>query len=155
MRGHDQHVTGAQDSSSICNSVRPSRRVPLAFSARITWHPANLRAECWIVLIEGRDPSVAIERYQGANRLVDLYTRSFYRLAPELSTQTRRKCAPGWSNAFLTRASSGNVILSAEEVVRFFAAAPSLKHRTALMTAYAAGLRGSEVVRLRVADIET
>ena len=30
------------------------------------------------------------------------------------------------------------VILSAEEVVRFFAAVPSLKQRTALMTAYAA-----------------
>jgi integrase/recombinase XerD len=47
------------------------------------------------------------------------------------------------------------VILSAEEVVRFFAAVPSLKHRTALMTAYAAGLRVSEVVRLRVADIDS
>ncbi len=40
-----------------------------------------------------------------------------------------------------------------EEVVRFLAAAPSLKHRTALMTAYAAGLRVSEVVRQRGADI--
>jgi site-specific recombinase XerD len=39
------------------------------------------------------------------------------------------------------------VILSADEVVRFLAAVPSLKHRTALMTAYAAGLRVSEVVR--------
>src|SRR5260221_5817660 len=34
------------------------------------------------------------------------------------------------------------VILSADEVVRFLAAVPSVKHRTALMTAYAAGLRG-------------
>jgi phage terminase large subunit-like protein len=33
------------------------------------------------------------------------------------------------------------VILSADEVVRFLAAVPNLKHRTALMTAYAAGLR--------------
>src|ERR1700688_2694322 len=47
------------------------------------------------------------------------------------------------------------VILSAEEVVRFFAAVPSLKHRTALMTAYAAGLRVSEVVRLKLADIDS
>jgi integrase/recombinase XerD len=47
------------------------------------------------------------------------------------------------------------VILSAEEVVRFFRAVPSLKLRTALMTAYAAGLRVSEVVRLRVADIDS
>ena len=47
------------------------------------------------------------------------------------------------------------VILSADEVVRFFAAVPSLKHRTALMTAYAAGLRVSEVVRLKIADIDS
>jgi integrase/recombinase XerD len=47
------------------------------------------------------------------------------------------------------------VILSAEEVVRFFAAVPGLKNRTALMTAYAAGLRVSEVVGLRVADIDS
>ena len=47
------------------------------------------------------------------------------------------------------------VILSAEEVVRFLAAVPSLKNRTALMTAYAAGLRVSEVVRLRIANIDS
>ena len=47
------------------------------------------------------------------------------------------------------------VILSSDEVVRFFAAVPSLKHRTALMAAYTAGLRVSEVVRLRVADIDS
>ena len=47
------------------------------------------------------------------------------------------------------------VILSAEEVVRFFAAVPNLKHRVALMTAYAAGLRVSEVVRLKLADIDS
>jgi integrase/recombinase XerD len=47
------------------------------------------------------------------------------------------------------------VILSAEEVVRFFAAVPSLKHRTALMTAYAAGLRVSEVVRVKLTDIDS
>ncbi len=40
------------------------------------------------------------------------------------------------------------VILSADEVARFLSAVPSLKHRTALMTAYAAGLRVSEVVHL-------
>jgi integrase/recombinase XerD len=47
------------------------------------------------------------------------------------------------------------VILSAEEVSRFLAAVPSLKHRTALMTAYAAGLRVSEVVRLKIRDIDS
>ncbi len=47
------------------------------------------------------------------------------------------------------------VILSADEVTRFLAAVPSLKHRTALMAAYAAGLRVSEVVRLKIADIDS
>jgi site-specific recombinase XerD len=46
-------------------------------------------------------------------------------------------------------------ILSAEEVVRFLEAVPSLKARTALTTAYAAGLRASEAARLRVADIDS
>jgi integrase/recombinase XerD len=45
------------------------------------------------------------------------------------------------------------VVLGADEVVRFLEAAPSLKARTALTTAYAAGLRVSEVTRLRVGDI--
>ena len=47
------------------------------------------------------------------------------------------------------------VILSADEVMQFLAAVPNLKHRTALMTAYAAGLRISEVVRLKIADIDS
>ena len=47
------------------------------------------------------------------------------------------------------------VILSADEVVRFLEAVPSLKTRTALTTAYAAGLRASEVVSLKVADIDS
>ncbi|MGH7096321.1 MAG: site-specific integrase [Stellaceae bacterium] len=46
-------------------------------------------------------------------------------------------------------------ILSAEEVVRFLTSVPNLKHRTALMTAYAARLRASEVVRLRITDIDS
>ena len=46
-------------------------------------------------------------------------------------------------------------MLSADEVVRFLEAVPSLKARTALTTAYAAGLRASEAVSLRVADIDS
>ena len=46
-------------------------------------------------------------------------------------------------------------MLSADEVVRFLEAVPSLKARTALTTAYAAGLRVSEVTRLRVGDIDS
>lgn len=47
------------------------------------------------------------------------------------------------------------VVLSADEVVRFLEAVPSLKARTALAAAYAAGLRVSEVVGLKVADIDS
>lgn len=46
-------------------------------------------------------------------------------------------------------------ILSADEVVRFLEAVPSLKARTALTTAYAAGLRASETVGLKIADIDS
>ena len=46
-------------------------------------------------------------------------------------------------------------ILGADEVVRFLEAVPSLKARAALNTAYAAGLRVSEVASLRVADIDS
>ena len=47
------------------------------------------------------------------------------------------------------------VVLSADEVARFFAAITNIKHRAILMTAYAAGLRVSEVVNLRVSDIDS
>src|SRR5215210_1741651 len=47
------------------------------------------------------------------------------------------------------------VVLSADEVVAFLEAIPSLKSRAALTTAYAAGLRTSEVVGLRVEDVDS
>lgn len=46
------------------------------------------------------------------------------------------------------------VVLSADEVVRFLEAVSSLKTRAALTTAYAAGLRASEAVGIRLADID-
>lgn len=47
------------------------------------------------------------------------------------------------------------VVLSADEVVAFLEAVPSLKSSAALTTAYAAGLRTSEVVGLGVEDIDS
>jgi integrase/recombinase XerD len=47
------------------------------------------------------------------------------------------------------------VVLGPDELARFFAAIANLKHRAILMTAYAAGLRVSEVARLRVRDIDS
>ncbi|AGW95536.1 site-specific integrase [Cupriavidus sp. DF5525] len=47
------------------------------------------------------------------------------------------------------------VVLSPDEVGRLLAAASNLKHQTALAVAYGAGLRASEVVALRVSDIDS
>jgi site-specific recombinase XerD len=47
------------------------------------------------------------------------------------------------------------IVLSPGEVTQFFEAVTSLKHRAILMTAYAAGLRVSEVVALCVDDIDS
>jgi integrase/recombinase XerD len=47
------------------------------------------------------------------------------------------------------------VVLSPDEVARFFAAIKNVKHRAMLMTAYAGGLRVSEVTQLRAADIDS
>ena len=47
------------------------------------------------------------------------------------------------------------VILSREEVLHFLESIASVKHRTILMTAYAAGLRVSEATRLKVTDIDS
>ena len=47
------------------------------------------------------------------------------------------------------------VILSREEVMHFLDSIDSIKHRAILMTAYAAGLRVSEAIHLKVADIDS
>jgi site-specific recombinase XerD len=46
-------------------------------------------------------------------------------------------------------------ILSVQELQRLFASTNNLKHRALLMTTYAGGLRVSEVIRLRVTDIDS
>lgn len=47
------------------------------------------------------------------------------------------------------------VVLSRDEVAQLLGVVRDLKHRTVLMTAYAAGLRVSEVTRLRIRDIDS
>ena len=46
-------------------------------------------------------------------------------------------------------------VLSAEEVTLLLQAAPGLKYKAALGTAYGAGLRAAEVVALKVGDIDS
>lgn len=47
------------------------------------------------------------------------------------------------------------VILSGNELERMFAAVKNIKHRVLLMTAYGGGLRASELVQLKVTDIQS
>ncbi len=47
------------------------------------------------------------------------------------------------------------LVLSAQEVARLLDAAPGLKYRAALSVAYGAGLRASEVVSLKLSDIDS
>jgi len=47
------------------------------------------------------------------------------------------------------------VVLSRDETARLIAAARNLKHQTALSVAYGAGLRASEVVALKIGDIDS
>lgn len=47
------------------------------------------------------------------------------------------------------------IVLSPEEVARLLDAAPGLKYKAALSVAYGAGLRASEVISLKVSDIDS
>jgi len=57
--------------------------------------------------------------------------------------------------AYARRPQSLPEVLSREEVARFLEAVPSLKCRVALTTAYAAGLRVSEVATIKVRNIDS
>lgn len=46
-------------------------------------------------------------------------------------------------------------VLTREELIRLFTVATNRKHRAVLMTTYAAGLRASEVARVKVADLDS
>jgi len=63
-----------------------------------------------------------------------------------------------WSDAHFRRQRTGQslpVVLSQQEVERFFAPIGILKHRAALMVCYGGGLRISEAVKLKVSDIDS
>jgi integrase len=47
------------------------------------------------------------------------------------------------------------VVLSVQETARLIAAAPNVKHQAALSVAYGAGLRASEVIGLKVTDVDS
>ncbi len=63
-----------------------------------------------------------------------------------------------WNGFRIPRSKMGKrlpVVLSQQEIQAIFSATRNLKHRAILMTIYSAGLRVSEVVRLKVSDIDS
>ena len=68
---------------------------------------------------------------------------------------TLRKPAIVLDMPFVREARRLPVVLSPEEVARLLDAAPGLKYKAALSVAYGAGLRASEVISLKVADIDS
>ena len=80
-----------------------------------------------------------------------------YPCVPSSSSTASHSARTGASTAWpaTRRQTKLPVVLSLEEVTRFFEAITSLRHRAILMTAYAAGLRISEVLALRVDDIDS
>jgi integrase/recombinase XerD len=101
-----------------------------------------------------------------AVRQYQLYLRNERKLSPETINQYvssvkflyQVTLEQPWTDEYfprLRRAHKLPVVLSQEEVLAFFDHVPSLKYRAALMTCYGAGLRVSEVVSLRVSDIDS
>jgi integrase/recombinase XerD len=99
-------------------------------------------------------------------REYQLYLINERRLSPESVNQFvsaatflyRETLEAPWPENALTRARVPYrlpVVLSPEEVTAFFRCVSTLRYRAALMTAYGAGLRVSEVVKLKVADIDS
>jgi integrase/recombinase XerD len=63
-----------------------------------------------------------------------------------------------WKGYRIPRAQKGRrlpVVLSPQEIQAIFCAVGNLKHRAVLMTIYSAGLRLSEVVHLKVSDVDS
>jgi integrase/recombinase XerD len=109
----------------------------------------------------GRSPDTAsfedIRRFQlhvaasgvgtGARNQTVAALRFFFRV-------TLKRYAIVEHTAFIHEPRKLPVVLSPEEVAHFLEAAPGLKYKAALSVAYGAGLRVSEVVALKVSDID-
>jgi integrase/recombinase XerD len=72
-----------------------------------------------------------------------------------LFTVTLRKPAVVVHLPFIKEPRKLPVVLSPEEVARLLDAAPGLKYKAALSVAYGAGLRASEIISLKVSDIDS
>lgn len=92
------------------------------------------------LLIKEEQAASTVNQVFNALRLlyVDLYKRPF--VIGSLPRPLKEKKLPD--------------VLNEDEVKRLFACVPNLKHRTMLMLAYGCGLRVSELVKLRIEDID-
>ena len=113
-------------------------------------------------------PSSAARPIRRASKTCAAISFIWRRVAPAFrpSTKASRHCG-SFSRSRLDAPTSSNhtqfihvprklpVVLSPEEVARFLDAAPGLKYKAALSVAYGAGLRVSEVVALKVSDIDS
>lgn len=111
----------------------------------------------------GKSPEVldieAVRQYQ-------LYLLNERRLSPETINQYISSVKflylitleMPWTDEYFPRIRRPHklpIVLSQEEVLVFFDHVPGLKYRAALMTCYGAGLRVSEAVALKIADIDS
>lgn len=120
-------------------------RCVAAFAAHFGISPADMNGEHvrrWQVhLVEQKKASAsAINQHAAALRFLYVTTLKRKITVEEIPYARRPKKVP--------------VVPSASEVGEFLAAVENLKHRTVLLVIYASGLRLSEALSLRVADVD-
>src|SRR5437763_9260229 len=120
-------------------------RAVIGFSTFLGTSPATVSAEdlrrYWLHLVESGVGAPTINHSLTGLRFLFLVTL--------------RKPAIVLDMPFVREPRRLPVVLSPQEVARLLDAAPGLKYKAALSVAYGAGLRASEVVTLKVADIDS
>ena len=101
---------------------------------------AEIRNYLLYLLTEKKSPASTVNQIFNALRLlyVDLYHKPF--VIGNLPRPQKEQKLPD--------------VLNEEEVLRIFRSVENLKHRTMLMLTYASGLRVSEIVKLRIEDLD-
>jgi integrase/recombinase XerD len=90
------------------------------------------------------------ERKLGQSNLIQAFSaiKFLYRSTLKMPMTLSKLRGPG-------RVQKLPVVLSKQELRNLFEVTTNLKHKTILMTTYAAGLRGSETAQLKVSDIDS
>ena len=90
------------------------------------------------------------ERKMGQSNLTQAFSaiKFLYRSTLQMPMSLSKLRGPG-------RVQKLPVVLSKQELNKLFKVTTNLKHKTILMTTYAAGLRGSETAQLKVSDIDS